>query len=157
MRLTNTIRDRFVNAVMRDVPAGTAKNKAHARCLDAMYEALREHSIAPDVFEKIIALGFAHRDTHYVSGLGDLPCPGGAAPPLADLVSAAVAEREKVLDVRRQVHALTYGCTTLKQLREAAPDLVKYMPTDETPKVDRTVPVVQVDIMGVLKAAGWGQ
>lgn len=157
MRLTNTIRDQFVNAVMRDVPASTNKAKAHVRCLDEMYDALREHSIDPKVFEKIIELGFARRSTHWVSGLGELPCPEDVAPVLDDLVSAAAAESEKVQDVRKQVRALAYGCTTLKQLREAAPDLVKYMPTDETPKVDRTVPVVQVDIMGVLKAAGWGQ
>ena len=156
MRLTNEIRYQFVNAVMRDAPANAAAAKAHARCLAAAHQALRERNIDPDVFEKIVALGFAYRAEDYVEGLGSVPCPEAHLPPLADLIQQSEAGHEKLQNVRAQLMALAMSCTTLKQLREAAPELAKYMPTNES-GVDRTVPVVQVNIAEVLKAAGWGQ
>ncbi len=156
MRLTNEIRNLFVNAVMRDAPANAAAAQAHARCLAAAHQALREHNIDPDVFEKIVAMGFAYRAEDYVAGLGAMPCPEAHLPPLADLIQQSDAGREKLQKVRAQLMALAMSCTTLKQLREAAPDLAKYMPTDKF-GVDRTVPVVQVNIAEVLKAAGWSQ
>ncbi len=156
MRLTNQIRSKFVNAVMQAAPASVAAAKAHARCLAAAHRALREHDIDPDVFEKILALGFAYRNINYVSGLGSMPCPEAHLPPLEDLIQQSDAQREKRQNVRAQLMALAKSCTTLKQLREASPELVKYMPTDAW-SVDRTVPVVQVNIAEVLKAAGWGQ
>lgn len=156
MRLTNEIRIQFVNAVMRDAPANAAAAKAHARCLAAAHRALREHDIDPDVFEKIVALGFAYRAEEYVAGLGAMPCPEAHMPSVEDLVYLSDKERENLRNVRSQLMAIAMSCTTLKQLREAAPDLVKYMPTNES-DVDRTVPVVQVNIAEVLKAAGWSQ
>ncbi len=156
MRLTNQIRSKFVNAVMKAAPASVAAAKAHARCLAAAHRALREHDIDPDVFEKIVALGFAYRNINYISGLGHLPCPEAHMPQVEDLVHLSVNERESQKNVREQLMALAMSCTTLKQLREAAPELAKYMPTNES-GVDRTVPVVQVNIAEVLKAAGWAQ
>jgi len=52
-----------------------------------------------------------------------------------------------------QVSKLAYACTTLKQLQDQLPELIKYMP-DEKGRATKNVPMV-VGVIEDLKKAGF--
>ena len=118
-----------------------------------------EFPLGPEAFQKLREAGWLGECFCYAGGLGQFRYSGvlrGTFPDLSDLIEAENAQQDKRRDVERRVRALAASCTTLKKLREAAPELAKYLPAPPTP-VDRTVPVVQTDVLATLKAAGWSQ
>lgn len=156
-RLTKTIRDHYVNAIMRDIPIDNWRERAEARCLDATHKALRENGIDPEVFEKILALGFAERSQQYVDALGCVYCRSFDTPDMTDLIQAKRNDDVKRKNAKSELAAFAASHTTLKSLREAAPEFAKYLPDDDAPRFDRSVPVVQFDAVAFAQKAGWSK
>lgn len=151
MKLTNYIRDSFVRAVTNNLPevnyptldeVQQALYKKMSPKVKAVYsneetrKALRTKYYAPN------GSGYDQRGNVFV---GDVELDDVLAE-----YNAAVAARSVA---KRKVHDLAYSCNTLKQLKEAAPELVKYMP-DEKTGVTAGVPAV-VGVLSALKAAGF--
>jgi len=155
-RLTNTIRDAFIKAVMADVPSVDYQAIVNDRVNAA--QAAR-FPLGADAFYQLAKAGWLRSTSGFVA-TGWVKYFGPDLSPLPDTSDLDASMRQQSAardDVRRQVRALAYSHTTLEKLREAAPELAKYLPVPSSTKVDRTVPVVQVDVVGVLRAAGWGQ
>ena len=147
MKLTNYLRESFVNAVMNDVPQITiSKEEVQALVLKAMPpkvkaiykdEALRKHLKTTHIF-----IGNA---SHYGIVIGDV----SEKEVFKELLEKVQARR----DMRTKLYALAKGCSTVKQLQEAAPLLTKYMPSDD-PQKTPNLPMV-VNVMGDLRALGF--
>lgn len=170
MKLTNYMRDAFINAVMADTPSVDLKaieEKVHKIAID---DAL---SRAPTQVKAMWAdnklrpwmntfyLGFSKR-THgaYFSSVC-VPCdsPAGAelSPKALSQVQGLGAQRDQAEKKRLELHDMlrraAYGCSTRKQLAEALPEFEKYLPADEG-KALRSLPVV-ANVVSEFVKAGW--
>ena len=147
MKLTNYLRESFVNAVMNDVPQITiSKEEVQALILKAMPpkvkaiykdEALRKHLKTISIY-----IGNA---SHYGIVIGNV----SEKEALKEFRDKEQARK----DMRTKLGALAKGCSTVKQLQEAAPLLTKYMPSDD-PQKTPNLPMV-VNVMGDLRALGF--
>ena len=63
-------------------------------------------------------------------------------------------ERNMLNNLRKQLTAVIAACNTLKQVKEALPEFIKYLPEDSGNPVNRTLPVVG-NLVADLSKAGW--
>ena len=70
-----------------------------------------------------------------------------------DVMSDVRKKEDARRDMRNKLNALARGCSTVKQLKAAAPDLLKYMPSDD-PQATPNLPMVY-NVMADLKALGF--
>lgn len=163
MRLTNYIRDAFVEAAMQDVPK-----------ID--YNAQAE-KIAKDEANRLFSTAFPDVDLNKVKGWfdgGTLGMPGGLqtihfharteyymlrekSPKVWErLVKISEQQKEqstKMDALRIKLKGAANACTTTKQLRELLPEFDKYLPEEEAPSA-RSLPVV-ANIVADFAKAGW--
>lgn len=163
MRLTNTIRDAFIRAVMQDVPKVDHDETARKLVLDDSAAQLppkikalvRSAETAPFV-----------RTTDYWTNMTDLgiyrayAASGDKYTPTADtlvkLKALNDAKREQEAArkaLRSKLHAVAYGSTTRKNLADALPEFEKYLPADEL-AASRSLPVV-ANVVAEFVKAGW--
>lgn len=164
MKLTNYMRDAFINAVMHDVPSG-ADYAEEARNI-VVEDALAQ---APAQIRPIWAKGGVAREflctasVHYCgtsilvpaksSHRNDFKLTGEAQHKIDRLEAAAKAERVKRDALRGNLRAVAYSVTTRKALAEALPEFEKYLPADDA-KALRSLPVVANVVADFVKA-GW--
>lgn len=165
MRLNNSDRDAFVRAVLQDVPSENYPERAQALALAAMKNA------APQCVKDVEVLNGYElaRSSVHLGAVGYVYSPYAA--PYSDqarfraafpdvwtqidaMNTAYAAQKTARYDLQRELRSAIYGCSTLKQAKERFPDLIKYLPTDRSPKATAQVPAIS-NIMPSLRAAGW--
>ena len=170
MKLTNSMRDAFIHAVMKDTPAADLKTIEEAVHKIAVDDALSrapaevkamwaDNNLKPWV--ATVCVGFSQR-THgaYFSSVY-VPAATHAEGELSQkaLVKVKVlggqrAEAEKKrYDLQDMLRRAAYGCSTRKQLAEVLPEFEKYLPADEG-KALRSLPVV-ANVVSEFVKAGW--
>lgn len=73
---------------------------------------------------------------------------------LRDLCAEKAESSKSWEEARRTLQGLANSCTTVKALREAAPEFGKYLPTDDGRPADRSVPALR-NVVATVRAAGW--
>lgn len=163
MKLSNYIRDAFINSVMNDVPKKDFSEEAQKifakAYIDALPEPIKMAWALPNcreylrtVYANICGQSFQlpATDAHKWGGI---KTPEKAKAKIDALV-AQHNEQEKQHDaLRAKIKGAAYACNTTKQLRELLPEFDKYLPPEEE-KTLRTLPVVQNIVADFVKA-GW--
>jgi len=162
MRLTNFLRDCFINDVMRGLPSTDHGEKIRKLIFDEAVKALPPAVAA--LWNDTKLKGFVYTRAVYFEGRS-ASCPMDNTDgfivnehpkllaKLRELDKAADAQANRDSNLRSRLRAVAYGCSTLEQLREALPEFIAYMPEDEG-KAVRTLPVVQ-GVADEFKRAGW--
>jgi hypothetical protein len=163
MKLTNYIRDAFINSVMNDVPEKDFHEEGKKifvkHYLDLLPKEVQMAWVLPNCK--------AYIQTRYASVCGQsfvVPHDGSNGHrnvdvPLKakDKIDALTAQYKTQQDnraaLRSKVKGAAYACTTTKQLRELLPEFDRYLPAEEE-KTLRTLPVVQNIVADFVKA-GW--
>ena len=161
MKLTNYIRDAFVNSVMNDVPTKDYAAEAQKVFMPAYLATL------PKIIQEAWADPAARRYVHtkcavpcHQSFIVPAEADGRSIPPplkvqakLAEIKAAYDAQSSAMSALRSKIKGAAYACTTTKQLRELLPEFDRYLPAEEE-KTLRTLPVVQNIVADFVKA-GW--
>ena len=166
MRLTNDKRRAFVNAVIADVPKVDYKEQIRKLLLDAAVEMLPEpirkiwdnpelrHYLGSNyIYCFNVGVGVAYprnieRESDFSIGVLDA---------VDNLDTLDTNQNEKIEELKTKLTSLVNGCSTLKQLKLAVPELEKYMPADNQLSLshtNRSLPVV-TNVMADLAKAGW--
>lgn len=169
MKLTNYMRDAYVNAILADTPAidlNAITDEVHKIAIDdaltRVPEAIRKlwasNETRPYVSSAMI--GFNSRTFGYgffgcyvpcANNLEDLSAKAKAKiTALGEKAAQASAHRE---ELRQKLRAAAYGCTTRKQLAELMPEFEKYLPANEATAARTQLAVVNV--VADLVKAGW--
>lgn len=165
MRLTNYIRDAFIEAAMQDVPA----TKVHTEEIRKLAQEDIFTRLPKDI-QKIWSennesrsfLKIRHdsyRGVSFVYPSIDEYSSGDR--PLSDKVKAKIdklademKEDKKMRDsLQGKLKGAAYACTTTKQLRELLPEFGRYLPEEEA-QTARSLPVV-ANIVADFAKAGW--
>ena len=165
MKLTNIIRDSFINAAMQDVPSVDYKKQAQdifeKAALDAMPAAVARIYKDPKTkgYVNVTYIQFGGFG-HYIPSASHVSLTGTAAvnflgskcEELEKLQQAYKAEVTKNKELRESLHSVAYSCTTRKQLLEALPEFEKYLPA----LMDNTVGLPAVsNVVSAFVKAGW--
>ena len=165
MRLTNYIRDAFIEAAMQDVPSTCnhteeirklAQADVFSRLPKDIYKIWTENGESRSFLkvrhDSIRGVSFVYPATdEYRSG----------ARPVSDKVKAKIdvlademeADYKVKKDLRSKLKGAAYSCNTTKQLRELLPEFDSYLPPEEAPS-PRSLPVV-ANIVADFAKAGW--
>ena len=163
MRMTNTLRDAFIRAVMQDVPKIDHDEAARKLVLEDSAAQLppkikalvRSAETAPFV-----------RTTDYWTNMSDLgiyrayAASGDKYTPAAEtlvklkaLNDAKRAQEATRNALRARLKSVALGASTRKALADALPEFEKYLPADE-PAATRSLPVV-ANVVAEFVKAGW--
>lgn len=164
MRLTNTLREAFVRAVMDDVPAID-----YAEQEQKVATAWAVSIMPPCVYATWASESLrGYVATHYFSEWVDqlriggyhLPCPSelfsrmpdDVRAQLADLARKGHEQRRTRKELERKLKAIVYGVSSTKALLKQLPEFAKYIPKDA--QVPKNLPAV-ANVVADLMAAGW--
>jgi hypothetical protein len=160
MRLTNSIRDAFVRAVMNDVPTVDYSEQAidvlDQDVIDQLPPLVRRVWDDKKLRDFIVAQHryFCHagESVPYIY-INDL-LPRAEAKARAEvLLTAEAAQRATLEALKQKLQAVASSCTTRRALAEALPEFAKYLPAVQ-PTSDRSVPAV-ANVMTEFMRAGW--
>ena len=157
MRLTQTLRKAFINAVMNDVPTidyrRDIQKYLYDECLKAMPADVRKaYKNHPNWFSpngiNIGNVGYFY-----------LPVPDGFKFN-TDVVAHAEqirknwdAQTRMLNDLRKKLIGAVTACNTDKALRELLPEFEKYVPVNEKP-VTQNLPAI-ANVVSAFAQAGW--
>lgn len=160
MRLTNTIRDAFIRAVMQNVPSVD---------YDAQVTKLVQADIRAQLPAKVREIAddpelrhYLNRETIFTtSGFNNVTVYSNGSARLTDAAKAEInaltlkhrAQSSTRDSLKSRLHACAYGVSTRKALAEMLPEFERYLPADE-PAAMRSLPVV-ANVINEFKAAGW--
>lgn len=163
MKLTNTIRDAFVYAVMNDVPSVNYDEIAAKKVRDYAYQHLPPE--IKKVYDKPALRGYLH-ETHTC-----LPSPLQDAyvvttntsywwlkdastlwAELETLSEQKAAQRAARTELQGKLRAVAYSVTTRKALEAALPEFAQYLPAEAA--VSKNLPAVTNVVADFVKA-GW--
>jgi len=164
MRLTNFIRDAFVNAAMADVPSVDYHTKIttliHEDIVNSLPETVKEVYKNPKT-SRYINRGYTSFEINGVSSINvpmipyeKLSLTPKARAIVLDLVSKQEEQHKKHRELRGKLHGAAYACTTRKALVELLPEFEKYLPADEAKAVTKNLPAV-ANILSDFVKAGW--
>lgn len=154
MRLTETLRDAFVRAVMADVPrvdyetmiADEARRMSIANMPKWLQDACAKHKEL---------LGYLRTTSDWASGASFFtagPRTEENKAALARLVEQKSEQRSARQALEGKLKNAARGCNTVKQLADALPEFAKYLPKENA--VDRSVPAMANVVADFMKA-GW--
>lgn len=165
MKLTNYIRDAFIDAAMADVPKGCdyeeeIRKIASADLLGQLPPLIQRAWKDPNT------IGFIKRRTGKYGGVSvaypsetdrwnvpERPLTPDAQKKVDKLAAEMQADAEVRRSLRQKLKGAAYACNTAKQLRELLPEFSKYLPAEEE-RTCRTLPVV-ANIVAEFTKAGW--
>lgn len=167
-RLTNTMRDVFVAAVMADVPKTdyetAIRDAVQKAALAAMPPAVKKLYAAEDTkrWVNTSQLHLGGRDG--LPGLGyinfhELPTQNQqelkklAAEVASDLINARCEQHGQREKLRGSLRVAADRCTTTTQLAEALPEFAKYLPQSEA-EATRNLPAI-ANLVTEFTRAGW--
>lgn len=161
MRLTNYIRDAYINSVMLDVPQERHSEQMEKTILDDAIAQLPGPVRA--IWKDPKLQGYIETySVHPVpkAGCVQAPCLGSSTFKLTDTAMTRALELRKLRDeqearlsnLRTRLRSIAYSCTTRKALAEALPEFEKYLPKEE--ETSRNLPVIANVVTDFVKA-GW--
>lgn len=162
MRLTNYIRDAFIDSVMNDTPCTDYKEQARklalADVVDQLPPKVKAVWDAKDLRD-YIDTATLQMGSGYVLGSVTVPGVYGKAK-FTDATKKALDELQQLAKkqsndrdtLRSRLKSIAYACSTRKALAEALPEFEKYLPDEE--KTSRSLPVVSGVVSDFVKA-GW--
>lgn len=169
MRLTNTMRDAFVRAVMQDVPYIDYKEQMRKVATDGAIAALppevRNAWENPETkdYIKVSYFTVGHGEASMNITLPGTDSSGWRHPKLAsaadvkkkidDLSTKHNAQHEVRKDLEAKIKGAAYAVTTRKALAEALPEFERYLPADEA-VATRNLPAL-ANIVADFTKAGW--
>lgn len=165
MRLTNTDKDAFVDAAIKDVPVVDYPGQVRKLVMDDAFKQL------PEPIQKIVKDGVYtdYLDTtyYYADGAmcmgqvmiynlhGEYKITDDVKVKIKELHDAFELQSEKRGEIRRKLRAVIYPVNTLKTAKDRIPeDLHKYLPHDRDSTGVAGLPAV-ANLMEDLNAAGW--
>ena len=159
MKLTNTVRDAFVRAVMDDVPEIDYGAQAQKIVIDLAVKQLppKLKAVWDDktIRDNIRVIG-----VYAIEGLPAFYVPGGKVKltsaqtdNLRDLYAKRQDQGAARRELREKVSGVIYACNTLKQAEARLPEFIKYLPKD-TESVTANLPAV-ANVVAELTKAGW--
>ena len=163
MRLTNTIREAFVRAVMHDVPSIDYGEKIR-NLVNKKVAAIHKKASIQEIDKERLSTSYIRihgteknrysATSCYVCGLTENERKeiqsDSALIALADLEYAQEATRNAL---RKKIDYAIKACSTRKQAVEALPEFEKYLPEDEA-KAMRSVPAI-ANVLSDFVKAGW--
>lgn len=163
MRLTNYIRDAFVNAAMQDVPSTDYQEQANKiartevkRMFDSAFPNVDVNKVTDWIQGGTIAMPGALYDMHVTTRTSYYMLREKSPKVWEKLneISVKLKEQSDARDVlSRKIRGAASACNTTKQLREMLPEFEKYLPEEEAVG-PRTLPVV-ANIVADFTKAGW--
>lgn len=158
MKLTKTIQDAFVRAVMADVPKIDYREKIRSVALKLAADRLPPKVRA--LWKDSELRGFVKTSQFYIHE-AYYSLPGDYSNELKNEIAAATidldaaedAQNVAAADLKGKIQAVARSVTTRKALADLLPEFAKYLPPDEAAAL-RTVPVVQNVVADFVKA-GW--
>lgn len=161
MRLTNQIRDAFINGVMRDVPSVDYTEQIR-KLLEQDIEAQLPPAVLAIHKDKALC-GYVNTSWGSFNSGVSIAYPSSnnegtkittkAATKVDELRTLSKLQSAARNDLQRKLKNVAYSVTTRKALVQALPEFEKYLPEDEA-KAVRTLPVVQNVVADFVKA-GW--
>lgn len=164
MKLTNYIRDAFIEAAMKDVPKSCDHTEEIRKIAHADLVA-QLPSVIQKAWKDNATMVYLKRTTDTYGGVSvAYPTTNEYDRTTAKLTAdvqkrvdklAAEMKADKALrqDLRSKLKSAAYACNTTKQLRELLPEFDKYLPAEEE-KTCRTLPAV-ANIVADFTKAGW--
>lgn len=147
MRLTNYMRQAFVRSVMQEIPKPDYES-LKKQCQDALYAAMsadvrRVYRKSPKALVTVSSWDFDDRYSHrFVVGDADF-----------DKVAEPFLEQCKARErFRKKLENTVNGFTTVKQLRDAFPELAHHLPDEKKPTVN--LPAV-ANLVADMVQLGW--
>jgi len=148
MRLTNTIRDAFISAVMQNVPSTDYKAEV-GRLIRADVLAQLPPKVRAVAEDKDIR---HHLNTCYIrtpGSFGNVAVRASDDTTVTQATQAILnllwekerAQREQRKKLEERLRACAYGVSTRKALAEMLPEFERFLPED-TPAANRSLPVV---------------
>lgn len=155
MRLTNTMREAFVRAVLQDVPAEDYENKIRDSINAEIAKKKKALGLdAIDAERLTYNYGFLEGVRFAANGLTDKEVSAiKNLPNMAELGKSKSAQEKCMKDLRDKLTGAINACTTRKQAAEALPEFEKYLPADE-PKALRSLPAL-ANVAADFVKAGW--
>ena len=163
MRLTNSDRDAFIQAVIDDVPQTNYDEEARskiqawavARIPEVMRIAYEKHPAyfenrwhrTPGCLATVYAVS-ADNDTNIQE------IDPAFYSELVELASLKSEQQRRERELRQQLKGVIYSCTTLKKAEELLPEFKKYLPADRDGNTNRSMPVIS-NLVATLTQAGW--
>jgi len=162
VKLTNYMRQAFINAIIQDVPQVDYDSQLRKLIHDEAV-ALLPPKVQALMKDPVCApyLNYAYWTSKGVHQAQHIPSPRFDSVKFGTEASIRIAEMIKVRDdqallmksLRDKVHAVAYSVSTRKALAAALPEFEKYLPADEA-KAIRALPVV-ANVVADLVKAGW--
>ena len=134
MKLTNYMRDAFIRSVMQDVPHpdyGKMHDEAQEAVVKAMNPKVRAVYKDDPKALKATYTNFGRETRTLYYGSVDH----------SKVLAPVYEKRDARYDAEKKLKAVVYGCSTVKQLRDAFPEFGKYLPSDNKP-VTANLPAV---------------
>lgn len=164
MKLTNYIRDAYIDAVMADVPSIDHTEEIRklvladfvSRLPAAVVKVWKDNELRQWIKTDYGTWGGVSVTIPWPESIGwrQTPALSDATKKQVDaLAAAAKADTDKRDSIRRKLRGAAYGCTTRKALAELLPEFASYLPHEEAP-AGRSLPVVANLVTDFVKA-GW--
>lgn len=161
MKLTNMIRDAFIDAAMADVPKVDYDEQARSLGNKTLREA--QQKVFPGIDLDATAEWFDKRHVSMPRPFSGLYAPALSGYVLKEndkvwikleaLASSHATQKAQRDALRSKLQAVAYSCTTRKALADLLPEFEKYLPAD-TPASVRTLPAI-ANVVSDFAKAGW--
>jgi len=162
MKLTNQLRDAFVNAVMADVPREDYSQHIEDEVLRAFVAALPP--AVRRVWDDPATRAYVHLEPYRGFGIS-LSVPsfeidgrwvglpeGYDSRLLKELEARAAAQESKLEHLRTTLRGVAYSARTRKALADQLPEFEKYLPSEDAPNL---YPVALANVATEFMLAGW--
>jgi len=165
MRLTKTIRDSFVRAVMHDVPQVDYEEEAHKLAKDAVTKSLppsvqkmiKDPQLSHYVNYEYVTMPQRFSNFYCACAQGESTVIQRTMPEVwAKIMELHAKHEQQIKDrntLRYKLEGVANSVSTRKSLIQALPEFEKYLPADEE-KAIRSLPVV-ANVVADFTKAGW--
>lgn len=135
MRLTNSIRDAYIQAVMDDVPSQDYTEAIRKATVQAAIDALppKVRAVWDDLDTRSwVPTQYCHdgRQSYQVPGHYGVSRALTETAQVAALIAARKAQDAAREALKTKLRGVAYSCTTRKALAEALPEFLKYLPPE---------------------------
>lgn len=164
MRLTNTLREAFIRAVMNDVPFIDYHEQEQKVATDwavSIMPACVYATWANENLRDYIAMHYFHEWVgEFAIGGYNLPCPrelfsrmpDDVRAQLVDLARKNHEQQRKRNELEHKLKAIVYGVSSTKTLLKQLPEFDKYIPKDA--QASENLPAI-ANVVADLMEAGW--
>lgn len=160
MRLTNAMRDSFVDAVMADVPKvdyrdlveKLVRKEGESHLPEVVRKALKDPVLSQYIEQKYIYVPEGYGRVY-----GHMPAEWSLKPRALETIESykalGVEQDKKRKEIRNNIHAIACSCSTVEKLRQKLPEFAKYIPKPPKPQI-KELPMITT-LVADLSKMGW--